>query len=79
MNAPVRHEMAIMNRTGHSKQAWDPSNADEVAVAREVFTRMTREGYRAFRPGAGGEPGVRMDTFDPSASAMILVAQLRGG
>ena len=79
MNAPVRHEMAWMDRTGHSKLAWDPSNTEEVAVARDTFARMTREGYRAFRPGAGGEPGVRMDTFDPAASAMILVAHLRGG
>lgn len=80
MNAPIpRHQMQIMDPTGHTTTAWDPAVPDEVAAARATFDAMTAKGYRAFHVGRRGQQDRPMGTFDPAAEQMILIPQLRGG
>lgn len=74
----TKHEMHILDQTGHSTTSWDPDVPDEVEGARSMFTTMTGKGYRAFTVSAG-EQGRRMDRFDPSAGEVMFVPQLRGG
>jgi hypothetical protein len=73
-----QHHMNVLDRSGHTKIGWDPSNADEVAFARDVFEEKTAAGFRAFKV-RGGQQSTRMETFDPQAREMMLVPQLRGG
>ena len=72
--------MDVMDRTGHTKVLWDSSNADETRAARETFAAMKAQGYTAFKlKRKSGEQGGRLDEFDPSVEAMILVPQRAGG
>lgn len=70
--------MKVMDPTGHTEVNWDSDDAASVGVARETYTRMTSQGYRAFRV-EGGTKGQRMSEFDPTAESMVLVPQLVGG
>jgi hypothetical protein len=72
-------EAHVMDRTGDTTLEWDKDNADEVENARETFTRLRGKGHRAFRVNPSGGKAQRMDTFDPSAEAMIMVPHVGGG
>jgi hypothetical protein len=73
-----QHVMNVLDRSGHTRIGWDPSNEDEVEFARGVFEDKTAAGFRAFKV-RNGEQSTRMDDFDPSAREMMLVPQLKGG
>jgi hypothetical protein len=78
------HVMNILDQTGHTTHGWDPSNEEEVGIARAAFIEATRRGYHAFHvtedpKGGQGRRGERMTEFDPHAEKMILMPQLRGG
>ena len=73
----MRHEMHVMNKTGHTTVTWDRNNQAEIASALSSFESLTGQGYRAFR--MDGERGHRMDIFDPAAEKVVMVPQLRGG
>lgn len=64
----------VMDRTGDTKTMWDPKNDDEVEVAREQFKALKKKGYAVYRVGERGKKSEVMQTFDPDAGAMILVA-----
>ena len=73
------HEMEVMDPTGHTTVAWDPTQSTEVEAARSTFNEMTAKGYQAFRVGKRGQQADRLTNFDAAAEQMILVPQLRGG
>lgn len=75
----TRHEMEVMDPSGHTTTAWDPAVPAEVDAARATFTAMTAKGYRAFHVGRRGQQAEPMKTFDPAAEQMILMPQLVGG
>jgi hypothetical protein len=81
MNAPIpaSHFMNIMNVLGHTKISWNPDVAVEVDAARSTFEDLTAEGYNAFRVDGEGRQGTRLSSFDPSATEILLIPQLRGG
>lgn len=74
-----RHEMQLMDRTGHTSITWDPGVESEIATARAAFDDARSRGMQAFHIGKGGRQGERMQTFDPQAEKMVLVPQLQGG
>jgi hypothetical protein len=74
-----RHELHVLDTTGDTKTTWNPHNADEVAVARDVFVRLKAKGYLAYRVEKGGDKGEVMREFDPLADKMILSPQTVGG
>jgi len=71
--------MEIMDPTGHTRHIWDPDNEAEVEAAEALYDSLIEKGYRAFHVAKGGGEGNRMDNFDPAASKMLLVPQLKGG
>lgn len=81
MNITVKpNEMQVMDQSGHMTIQWSPGNPDEVSNARQVFEEYTREkGYSAFTVRGDNQQGSRISSFDPSATKMMLVPQLRGG
>lgn len=70
----------ILDRTGDTKQIWDPARPEEVEAAQALFDRLVTNGrYSAFRVEEGGEKSERMSSFDPKAGKMILVPPMVGG
>jgi hypothetical protein len=72
-------EMAILDRTGHSRQIWDPRNPDEVEAARATFNKLKGKGYIAYKVKPDGSEGEIMTTFDPQAEKMIMAPPVVGG
>lgn len=81
MNITVKpNEMQVLDQSGHMTVQWSPYVADEVDNARRVFDEYVgQKHYSAFRVKGDNQQGSRIDAFDPSATKMMLVPQLRGG
>jgi hypothetical protein len=77
----MKHEMRVIDRTGHTSIKWSEDNAAEVAIAKAGFDEAIKKGYRAFRTTGSGNDrqGDPMRTFDASAESMLLVAPVAGG
>lgn len=72
-------EIRRLGREGDIKQIWNKDNEDEVAAAKDLFDKMTKKGYLAFKVDKDGEKSVKMKTFDPNAEKIILVPPVVGG
>ncbi len=64
---------------GDYKSIWNAQNPDDVAEAREQFTRLTGKGYSAFSVLESGEKHERVSAFDPAQQKLIFVRQPKGG
>lgn len=73
--------LKILDRElGDKRVTWDKGKVEEVELARAEFEFLTKEKkYLAYRPGKGGEPGEKLDEFDPLLEEVILRPQLAGG
>jgi tRNA U38,U39,U40 pseudouridine synthase TruA len=74
-------EMRVMTvKDGDKKTTWNPGLSDEVDAAKREFEYLVGEKkYSAFAVKKDGEQGRRIDKFDPSIGAMILVPPIAGG
>ena len=72
-------ELAILGREGDTKVMWDPSNRDEVGVARRTFSDLKKKGFSAFRVMPDGEQGEQVREFNPEDEKIIMVPALQGG
>jgi len=81
MPAAGMGELAIMDHTGDMKTIWDPSNAEEVAMAQDQFNRLVveKKTHEAFKVEGKGEAGARITEFDPREGKIILIPKLQGG
>jgi hypothetical protein len=71
-------KLVILGGTGDLKVSWDIGNEKEIAVAKEIFERRTKEGWTAFREKYGSK-GEKIKIFDPEAERIVLVPQISGG
>lgn len=68
----------IMNRSGHSEEAFDKANVVSVAEAEKRFKELTGEGFIAAKvTGQGTQELIR--AFDPNAEEIIFHPHLQGG
>jgi hypothetical protein len=74
-----KHEMQLMDLSGHTSLSWDPAVESEVAIARAAFDDARERGMEAFHIGAGGRQTERMRTFDPNAEKMVIIPKIAGG
>jgi hypothetical protein len=78
---PRRAIMAIqivMDRTGDSRHAFNPHDAQELAKAEQRFYELTKVGFTAaIRTGPGQVSQIR--SFDPSAEETVFFPRLVGG
>jgi len=72
-------EMRILDGSGDTKQVWDPDNEDEVQAAKELFNKLIKKGYSAYRVGSKGAKAGRMEEFEAEEGKMILVPAVKGG
>jgi hypothetical protein len=70
----------IMDPSGHSTFAFDPSNKADLAKAERRFNELVSKGYTpAYHQGQGTHRVPADRVFDPSADETIFVPALRGG
>ena len=70
----------LMDKSGDTKQIWDPNVPEETEAAEMMFDKLVTNGkYSAFQVGEDGEKSTRMTKFDAKAGKMILVPQMFGG
>lgn len=74
-----RHELDVLDPTGHTRITWDSDKRDEIENARRTFDELTKKGYKAFRVKKDGGEGEAMKAFDADAEKMILVPPIAGG
>lgn len=72
-------ELAIMNRSGDTKLAWDPGNTAETENARRTFDDLRKAGHLAYKMEANDARGEQLHTFDPNARRIVLAPAMRGG
>jgi hypothetical protein len=73
------HFQIVMDQQGDSRHAFDPADADAVAVAEQRFRELTSKGFRAVALHGSGEPGRLLRQFDREAEQTLFVPQLQGG
>lgn len=74
-----KNEIAVMDGTGDTKVIWDPNNQDETDNAKSTFDNLKKKGFDAFKVVGKGEPGERMDEFDPKAGRIIMMPRKVAG
>jgi hypothetical protein len=72
------HTILELDRTGHTRLAWDPTNEAETAAAQAHFDMLRGKGFLATRR-TGPRSGETMSTFDPAAEEITMQPQTVGG
>lgn len=74
-----KHELFVMDRSGHrSTFRWGQSEA-EISVAREAFNSYLSRGFTMYRLTQDGEQGRIIREFDPTAPGILAVPRMVGG
>ncbi len=72
-------ETGMQVKSGDTRVNWDPEKPKEVDLAETAFNKLRAEGYNAFRIRGADMQGEKMETFDPQAGKVIMVAPIAGG
>lgn len=68
----------VMDPTGDSRHAFDPTDARELAKAEQRFYELTNVGFIA-ATRSGPKQLSQIRSFDPAAEETIFVPRLVGG
>lgn len=79
METATLHKWHELNQEGDTTVEWDPDDSNQVEMVKKSFNDMKAKGYRFFEKKKGGEPGRRIDVFDPSIEKMVMVKQIVAG
>lgn len=71
-------ELRELDRSGHTRLAWDPTNEAETAAARAHFDVLRGKGYLATRR-TGERSGETMPEWDAGAREITMQPQTVGG
>lgn len=75
----VRFTLHILDKTGDTRLAWNPKNADEVAEVRAKFDEVVGDlKFLAYTVPADGSTGEAIRTFKEDVS-IVLTPQMQGG
>ena len=78
-SATLVGEMSIMDTSGHKQLKWNMDRLDEIAVAKETFDALLKEGYSAFGSRTRDEAKQTVREFDPTLEELVLVPRTVGG
>ena len=79
---PIRNTLHITDASGDTRVMWDPSNRDEVKVAKAAFDAAKKQGmvgYAVDDETGKAKRGEVIAEFDPTAGKIIMTRQLQGG
>jgi hypothetical protein len=65
--------LRVLTDNGDDRIVWDRNDAAQVREAHEDFAKYVGQNYRAYTVLDDGSRGHEIDTFDPSASEILLV------
>jgi hypothetical protein len=66
--------IAVMSEAGDTKYIWDPTNPDEVELAKEHFERMKERGFLVFKLSPWLHcKGKEVKRFHPQGKAYLFV------
>jgi hypothetical protein len=70
----------IMDHTGHSTEAFDNANPEQLAAAQARFDELMKEGRTAaVREVGKSSTGRIIHKFDPTAEEVLFIPRLKGG
>jgi hypothetical protein len=75
----MTNSLHFLDATGDTRIEWNPSDPDEVAMARKAFKEAKDKKMLVYRVGAGNQPSELMREFDPRAERIIATRQTVGG
>jgi hypothetical protein len=67
-----------MSSEGDSQTIWTQTDAESMERAQEMVDRAFAEGRGVFSIDATGT-GTRLHEFDPAASEIVVIPQIKGG
>jgi hypothetical protein len=71
--------LRILGRSGDTRLAWNPAEADEVADVRRRFDEIVRDGYLVFELDDDTREGRQVRSFDPQMGELRAFRPLAGG
>lgn len=75
----VQYTLRILDKSGDTRLAWNPKNADEVAEVRAKFDEVVGDlKFLAYTVPADGSTGEAIRTFKEDVS-IVLTPQMQGG
>lgn len=77
--ATEKSVLHITDETGDTRLMWDPTNKDEVDIAKSSFEKGIAKGMLAYSVNADGTTGEVIRKFDKKAGKIIMVRQTAGG
>lgn len=72
-------EMSIMDTSGHKQLKWKMDSLDEIAVAKQTFDALVKDGYSAFGSKTKTETKQIVKEFDPTMEDVVMVPRTVGG
>lgn len=73
------HVLRILDHTGHTEVAFDPTDPVAVAAVREQFDTIMAQQHGLAYTMENGEQGAVIHSFDPSARETYVTPQIVGG
>lgn len=71
--------MHILDKTGDTRIEWNPTNKDEVKMAKAAFKTAQDKKMLIYKINRDGSRGELLRTFDPTAERIIATPQTVGG
>lgn len=72
-------ELAMLDQTGDTKLMWNRGNQVEVDAAKEMFKRLKKKNYIAYKVKKNGDAGEIIHSFDPNLERIIMMPPIVGG
>lgn len=72
-------QLCTMDNTGDTKVSWDKDVPAEVKVARDIFGKMKKQSYAAYKTDGRGGKGEVIHEFDPEVEEIVMMKPLVGG
>ena len=69
----------VLDHSGDTRIEWDPSNPDEVEMARRAFKTAQDKKMLIYKTRADGSKAEQLREFDPRAERIIATRQTVGG
>lgn len=74
-----KNVLVALDHTGDTRVMWDPANADEIKVAKDLFDSLKKKGYLAYSVKKNGDQGEVINAFDATEGKIVMTPQLVGG
>jgi len=69
----------VLDETGDTRIEWNPSDKDEVEMARKAFKAAQDKKMLIYKTRRDGSRGEQMREFDPNAERIVATRQTVGG